>query len=220
MMRFARIVSCAVIGLVGAAAATQAQTPAASTEPSPFYAGVTFGATFGHKSSGSVGAEFGARVSGPAAVFVEAGHMMNVGTSDLDARAQTIANAVGATASASYKASYFAVGVRVSPDLALAYRPYVAIGGGVAHVTAETALAVNGTTVPPESLGVQFGSDLNGAENKPYFTIGAGVSYPFRNRFLLDASYRYGHISAKTGVIENDKGINTQRLQALVGVTF
>lgn len=218
MKRFARVASCAVIGFLALAARAQAQTP--PVEPSRFYAGITFGATLGHKSSGSIGAEVGGQVSGPVWVFFEGGHMGNVGTSDLDARAQKIANFVGATASASYKVNYFDVGVRVTPDLALPYHPYVAVGIGAAHVTAETALAVNGTTVPPENLGVQFGSDLNGSVTKPFFVIGGGVAYPFKQRYVADVSYRYGRIFPKTSEIENDQGINTQRVQVTVGVRF
>src|SRR5262245_51475306 len=105
MMRFVRVVTCVVIGLTAVAAQSQAQTPGA-TDESNFYAGLTLGATFGHKSSGSVGGEAGGQV-GPVGIFLEGGHMMNVGTEDLDARALTIANAVGATASASYKVNYF-----------------------------------------------------------------------------------------------------------------
>jgi opacity protein-like surface antigen len=197
---------------------SEAQPPVG--DESRFYAGLTLGATFGHKSSGSVGVEAGGMFGGPLGVFIEGGHMMNVGTEDLDARAQKIANAVGATASASYKVNYFAVGVRVAPDFALRARPYVVLGGGVAQVRAETALAVNGTTVPPANLGVQFGSDLSGSEKKGYFTIGGGVMYPLMTRLFVDGSYRYGHIAAKTDVIENDTGINTNRLQVIIGVKF
>jgi opacity protein-like surface antigen len=218
MMRVVRIVSCVVIGLLAVAVRSQAQ-PAAGADESRFYAGLTVGATFGHKSSGSVGGEAGGQV-GPVGIFLEGGRMMNVGTQDLDDRALKIANAVGATASTSYKVNYFAVGVRVAPDFALKARPYVMLGVGLAKVTAETALAVNGTTVPPETLGVQFGSDLNGSENKGYFTLGGGVTYPLMNRVYVDGSYRYGRIGAKTGAIENDKGINTQRAQLGIGVRF
>jgi opacity protein-like surface antigen len=210
-----------VIASLALAAQSAAQTSTAGmSDDSRFYAGVTFGATFGHKSSGAVGVEAGGQLAGPVGIFVEGGRMMNVGTQSLDDRAATIANAVGATASASYKANYFAVGLRIAPDFALHFRPYLVIGGGLAQVRAETALAVNGTTVPPESLGVQFGSDLNGTEKKGYFTIGGGVLYPITNRFFVDGSYRYGRIGKKTSEIENDEGINTQRLQLGVGVRF
>src|SRR5262249_38117406 len=143
MMRLC-VVSCVFVALLAVAGRSEAQPPAG--DESRFYAGLTLGATFGHKSSGSVGVEAGGMRGGPIGIFVEGGHMMNVGTEDLDARAQKIANAVGATASASYKVNYFAVGVRVAPDFALRARPYVVLGGGVAKVTSETALAVNGTT--------------------------------------------------------------------------
>jgi opacity protein-like surface antigen len=218
MMRLARVVSCVFVCLFAVAVASEAQPPA--VDESRFYAGVTLGATFGHKSSGSVGGEIGGQFSGPIGAFIEFGRLMNVGTEDLDTRALRIANAVGATASASYKVNYFAVGVRVAPDLALRARPYVVLGGGLAQVRAETALAVNGTTVPPENLGVQFGSDLNGTEKKGYFTLGGGVTYPLLTRFFVDGSYRYGRIFPKTDVIENDLGINTNRLQVAVGVKF
>ena len=219
MKRFARV-ACVVVALLIIAASNSSAQPPVGADESRFYAGLTLGPTFGHKSSGFIGIEAGASVQGPVAVFVEGGHMNNVGTADLDARAQTIANAVGATASASYKVNYFAVGVRVAPDLAMKFRPHVSLGGGVASVKAETALAVGGTTVPPESLGVQFGTDLSGSEKKGYFTIGGGVLYTFAQRYYADLSYRYGHIGAKTSQIENDKGINTQRLQIAVGVKF
>ena len=221
MMRVARALSCCAVVLLVAAAPVRAQAPAGgATDSSRFYVGFTTAATFGHKSSGSFGAEGGVRVLEPLHVFVEAGRMLNVGTSDLDDRATKIANAVGATVSAAYKVNYFAAGIRYSPELYWPVRPYVLFGAGVAQVRAETALAVSGTTRTPESLGVQFGSDPNGSEKKAYFTLGAGAVYPFASRFFADFSFRYGRIGADTGAIENDKGINTARAQAAVGVKF
>src|SRR5262249_50917734 len=69
-------------------------------------------------------------------------------------------------------------------------------------------------------LGVQFGSDLSGTENKGLFMIGAGVTYPFSDRFFADITYRFGRIFSKTSAIENDTGINTQRAQIGLGVKF
>src|SRR5262249_33074451 len=106
MMRFARAVSCAVIGLLAVAVPVRAQTRAGSGD-SRYYGEINGGATFGHKSSGSIGAEGGVHITGPYTVFVEGGHMANVGTQALDDRAALIANAVGATSSASYKVNYF-----------------------------------------------------------------------------------------------------------------
>jgi opacity protein-like surface antigen len=219
MMRCAHVAMFVVIGLVAVAARSQAQAPV-GTDSSRFYADVTFGATFGHKSSGSIGGEAGFHVTNPLAIFIEGGRMSNVGTEDLDARALRIANAVGATASTSYKVNYFSVGARVAPELYWPVRPYGLFGFGLAQVRAETALAVNGTTVPPESLGVQFGSDLNGTEKKPFITVGGGFLYTFATRYFADVSYRYGRILPKTSVTENDQGINTNRLQVGVGIKF
>src|SRR5262249_1472494 len=154
MMRFARVVSCLALFVCALAAPGRAQSASADSR---YYAEFNGGATFGHKSSGSVGAQGGYHVTGPYTVFVEGGRMFNVGTSDLDARAQVIANEVGATASASYKANYFDGGLRyvLPPNMKLSMlNPYLVVGVGFASVRAETALAVNGNTVPPETLGV------------------------------------------------------------------
>ena len=220
MMRFARVVSCLAMFVFALAVPGRAQS--ASTD-SRYYAEVNTGATFGHKSSGSVGAEAGYHVTGPYTVFVEGGRMFNVGTSDLDARAQVIANDVGATVSSSYKVNYFDAGLRyvLPPNMKLSMlNPYLAVGVGFASVRAETALAVNGTTVPPETLGVAFGADLDGTVTKALFTLGGGVTYPFADRYFIDGTFRYGRIFPRSGVIEGDKGINTSRLQIGFGVKF
>jgi opacity protein-like surface antigen len=220
MMRAARVVSCVLVGVIVMAVSSEAQTPAAGADASRFFAAVDFGATFGHKSSGSIGAEGGAQISGPFGVFVEGGRMFNVGTEDLDARAQVVANAIGGTVSASYKVNFFDVGVRYAPEMSWKAKPYVMLGVGVAQVRSETALAINGTTVEPESVGVQFGTDLDGSVKKALIVFGGGAMYPLMNRLFLDASFRYGRIAAKTSEIENDKGINTARLQLGIGYRF
>ena len=146
--------------------------------------------------------------------------MFNVGTADLDERALLIGNAVGATVSTSYKVNYFDGGIRYSPPMPWMVHPYLLFGVGLASVRAETALAVNGNTVPPESLGVQFGTDLNGTSRKALITIGGGVTYPLMKRYFIDASYRYGRIFANAEEGAVDKGINTQRAQLGFGVRF
>ena len=218
MMRFARVASGVILGLLACAASGQAQTPAATADTSRVYVAFDAAATFGHKSSGSVGAEGGYVISGPYSVFVEGGRMMNVGSQDLDDRAARIANALGGTFSASYKVNYFDAGIRIAPEMYWPVRPYFAVGFGVAQVRAETAITINGTTVGPETI--LFGSDLNGTEKKPFFMLGGGASYPFAQRFYADFSLRYGRIFPKTDVIDNDKGINTLRAQVGVGVKF
>jgi len=218
MKRFAGAVSCLIV-LFALPAPAAAQTAAADS--ARYYAEFNGGATFGHKSSGSIGGEGGWKVSGPYVIFVEGGRMFNVGTQALDDRANIIANAIGATASSSYKVNYFDAGLRYEIPVMMEHvHPYIAVGFGLASVHAETAFAVNGTTVPPESLGISLGDDLNGTVNKAIFTIGGGVVYPFGERYFIDGTFRYGRIFPRTGVIENDEGINTARLQIGAGIRF
>ena len=221
MVRFVRVLSYAVIGLLAVAARVQAQA-APVLDTSRFYAEFTGGANFGHTSSGTLGAEGGYRIKGPWQVFFEAGHMFTVGSSDLDARAQTIGNAVGATTSASYKISYYDGGVRYNPQILFRnmFEPYLELGFGGATVTAQTTFVVNGTVVPPESLGVQLGEDLSGTVGKGFIMFGGGATYAFATRYFADGSLRYGRVLARTSVIENDTGINTLRLQFGVGIRF
>jgi opacity protein-like surface antigen len=220
MMRCARVATLWLVAILCAGAAS-AQTPPPPTGPeSPFYGEIDLGATFGHKSDTSFGGEVGVRVAEGLDVMLEFGRMGNVGTSDLDARATGIANALGGTASASYKVNYFDAGVRYSFVLISRPKihPYVTAGFGLAQVTAETVLTVNGTTVGPDQ--VTFGTDLNGTTRKGFLMIGFGGTMTFGSRYFGDLSYRYGRISAKTDDIPNDTAIGTQRLQIGVGVRF
>lgn len=218
-MRLARVVSCIVLTLFALAPRAQAQA-APPDETSRFYAEFTGGATFGHKSSGSIGAEGGYRISGPFLVFFEVGHMFNIGSSDLDARAQTIGDAVGASTNAAQHITYYDGGLRYNlKHRVKMFDPYLALGFGAASVNTETALIVNGTVVPPESLGVQFGDDLNGTVTKAFITFGGGFNYTFKTKYFADFSLRYGHVLT-SGDIENDTGINTLRAQFGVGMRF
>jgi len=221
MMRFVRVVSCVLFGLLALAARGQAQTQTpVPSETSKFYVEFNGGATLGHRSSGFYGGEGGYHITGPFAVFAEVGHMAEVGTDALDTKAKTIADAVGATSDAMYKITYFDAGVRYTPELKLGMvRPYLTAGYGFANVTAQTTFFVNGTAVPPEQLGIQTGSDLDGTENKGFFMFGGGVTYTFRSRYFVDGSFRYGYVLAK-GDLENDSGINTLRASIGVGITF
>jgi hypothetical protein len=219
MMRFARVVSCVLLSLLALSATSEAQTPGAS-DTSRFYVEFDTGAALSHKSSGFYGGEAGYRIVGPVAVFVEAGHMGKVGSSALDAKANKIADAVGATADANYKITYFDAGIRYTPDMTFgSVHPYLAFGFGAADVTAQTTFSVNGAVVPPESLGIATGSDLDGSETKGFFTFGGGVTYLFGKRYFVDGSFRYGYVMSKSA-IENDSGINTVRASIGVGVTF
>jgi len=221
MMRVARVVSFVLIGIVAFAVRSQAQMAApVGADSSKFFAAFDVAATFGHQSSGAFGGEVGMGFARTFAVSIEVGQMKNVGTQELDNKAQNIATSVGATASSRYRVNFFDVAARYMPEMGWKAKTYVMAGFGVAKVFAETDLAVNGTTVPPESLGVQFGNDLNGSLNKPMFVLGGGAMYPINNMIFVDGSYRYGRIFPDTAEIENDHGINTNRLQIGIGVKF
>jgi opacity protein-like surface antigen len=103
------------------------------------------------------------------------------------------------------------------------WHPYGLLGLGGASVKTSAAFSVNGTDVTGQLLdvyGVRLGNDLSSTLTKRFLTAGAGATAPFGSRYLVDISYRYGRISPKTSEIEADKGINTQRVQAGIGVRF
>jgi len=88
--------------------------------------------------------------------------------------------------------------------------PYVALGVGLAHVNNETTLSANSDLV-------QFGSDLNGSQNRPIIMLGGGATVGFAKRYFLDLSYRFGAVLA-TG---DASGVNkTQRVQVGIGIKF
>jgi opacity protein-like surface antigen len=221
MMRCARVATLWLVGfLCAGAVSAQTQPPPAGSDY-PFYGEFAVGTTFGHKSGGVFGGEVGWRMTSDFDILVEGGHMGNVGSSDLDARAQTIANAVNATFSAAYHINYVDAGIRYriltpKPNV----HPYVMVGIGMAQVTAETVLSINGTAVPPDQAGVTFGSDLSGTTHKVMFVFGGGATWAFHERAFADFSYRYGRIMPDTSTIPDDTGINTQRLQVAIGVRF
>jgi len=220
MMRCARVATLWLVGILAAGAASaQTATPSPGSG-TPFYAELDIAATLGHKSDKSVGGEAGMRIVIVSGLdfFLEGGHMGNVGTTELDARAQKIANGLGGTFSASYKVNYFDAGVRYSVPVTSMAHPYLAFGVGLAQVTAETIMTVNGTPVTADS--VTFGSDLNGTERKALIMFGGGATVTFATRYFVDLSYRYGRILPKTSVIDGDVAINTQRAQVGVGVRF
>src|SRR4029077_18792917 len=119
-----------------------------------------------------------------------------------------------------YKVTFFDAGIRYAPQMGWKAQPYLMTGFGVASVEAETVLSGNGTAVPPGSLGVQCGNDLNGTVTKTMFVIGGGAMYPLSTRYFVDGSFRYGRIFPKTSEIDGDTGINTLRAQVGFGISF
>lgn len=222
MMRSVRVLPIWFAVTLCSAAQLYAQ-PAASTS-NRGYAEIDLAATLGHKSDKAVGGEAGYRLRRQFDVFFEGGHIGNAASADLDSRATTIGNAVGATASAVAKVNYFDAGVRyhIQTTRTGRFEPYLAAGVGVAQVKNATTLSVNGTTVDPASLGVQFGTDLSGTEKSGFFMFGGGGTVPFGKRYLVDLSYRYGRVFQRSDSSGNVviAGINTHRVQAGLGITF
>ena len=154
-------------------------------------------------------------------VIIEASHMGNVGTTELDNNATVIANFLGGTASTAMKENHGALGLRytlATPQLLV--HPYILAAVGLAQVQTQVDFAVGGTAVDPASKGVQLGGDLTGTVNKTIVVFGFGVHVPFMDRFFADLGYRYGQIMAKTDLVDTDKSIPTQRVVLGVGVKF
>jgi opacity protein-like surface antigen len=220
-----RFVRCSTLITVLTACGTgtvRGQTPG-TTGPDRGYAELTVGATLGHKSASSIGGEAGYTVTETWQVFLEAGRMGNVATADADARALIIGNAIGATGtSVAQRAAYFDVGARYRLHEYGRWRPYALLGIGAAGVKTTTDFIVGGTDVTGQldQYGAQLGNDLSGTVAKAFLTVGAGASAGFGKRYLVDLSYRYGRLFPRTSRIANDSGINTQRLQAGIGIRF
>src|SRR2546423_3748308 len=166
MMHHARVATVLMMIVCGAAV-SEAQTPNAprpTTANQPkMFADFNIAATLGHKSDKAIGAEWGIEVVPNIDVFAEFGHMGNVATSDFDARAQLIAENIGATVgSTTQKVNFFDAGVRYRFSPSGMWRPYVAFGVGVAHVSNEAGFSINGTDITGRlpDFGVELGSDL------------------------------------------------------------
>jgi opacity protein-like surface antigen len=220
MKLLARVAALCAAGILAVAATpAQAQTKPAGAE-STMYAELNFGPTLGHKSDAFVGGEFGLRVMDNLDVIVEASHMGNVGTTDLDDRAVIIANYLGGTAATAFKVNHVAFGARYNFEVSPKVHPYVLAGVGFASVKTDVEFSVNGTAVDPATRGVQLGGDLTGTHNKAIVVFGFGVNVPFKTRFFGDLGYRFGQILAKTDNFETDKRIPTQRIVLGAGIRF
>jgi opacity protein-like surface antigen len=220
MMRCACVATLWLMGNLCAGAAF-AQTPAAAAGPdSRFYLELTVGPTLGHKSDKSVGVEAAMRVADQLDGFFEGGHIGNAATTDFEQRGQKIANTLGASLSSVEKVNYFDIGVRYRlPVTSPKVHPYIALGVGVAQVSTETNLTINGAPVGQDLVAI--GSDLSGTFKRPFIMFGFGAHVTFATRFFGDLSYRFGRVSGETdGTDEVLAAVPTQRLQFGVGVHF
>ena len=157
-------------------------------------------------------------------VFIETGHTGNVGNTDLEARAQVVADFIGGTVgTTAYKLNYFDIGVKYRVMETGRWHPHVGVGIGFAHITPEVTFAVNGTDVTNQlpELGVQLGADLSEVAQHVSLRLRPRTQVDFGSRYFADLTYRYG----RTGSASQDnevlvEGLNTQRVQAGVGIRF
>lgn len=221
MKRFACVAAVCLVAIMGVGA-SPAQAQVTSPDPK-MYVELNFGPTLGHKSDKFVGGEAGLRLAEGLYVIIEASHMGNVATTDLDDRATIIANYLGGTASTAFKVNHGAAGLRYNINIDVLpskIHPYVMGAIGAASVATNVEFNVNGTTIDPASHNVPLGGDLSGSITKTIIIVGFGANVPFATRFFADLGYRYGRIMPKTDVFETDKGISTQRVVLGVGVRF
>jgi len=219
MTRFGRLVLVVAVVWVSLTGAARAQ----STDR-PFSVQGTFGVTFG-PSDRTFSGEFGYKLNREWEVFFEAGQMHNVVGGLTEDRAQLVANEINGSTDPRESAAFYDGGIKyLFVPFGGGYVPYVGLGGGVAHVTKDVTFSVNGTELTEEQLhdlyGVRLGNDLAGSTTKGLFVIGVGVFRNFSGRYFFDVSYRYGLIFPKSGTIEGDEALNTQRLQFGVGYRF
>lgn len=217
MKRFACVAAVCLVATLGPLApSAQAQGAA---EPK-LYVELNGGPTLGHKSDKFFGGEAGLMLTDGLDVFIEASHIGNAGTSDLDTNAQTFATFLGGTVSAGYKVNHGAIGLRYRVPASPRVHPYVLAGVGLAQVTPEVVYTVGGSVIDPAARGVQLGGDLSGSRNKTIVIFGVGVNVPFKTRFFADLGYRYGRILANVEDVENDTAIPTQRIILGAGIRF
>jgi len=212
----------AILCLDASTARAQAGAPAATPAGKETKAAllVSGGPTLGHKSAGFVAIEIDWRLTNKIDLFVEGGHMGNVGTSALDANAALIANAIGASVgSTGIKVNHVDVGIRfnVTPP-SPKFHPYVVLGVGVAKAATEVTFTnSSGAVIDP---GFPLGGDLSGSNTKTLLIFGGGMVYPFAKNYFADIGYRFGGILSRVSDIENDQTIKTQRIMLGAGVRF
>jgi len=178
-----------------------------SAEPSLFYAEAVAQSAFGNVTSQSYGGEVGVRVWKTLQVFVEFGHVRDVGPDDFRASAQLVAGFLsqlpgvgGVTPSVKEPATFGAVGVRY-PIPVTFYRaePYVLAGVGAAKVTKNVSFSASGKDLTSSlpNLSVILGSDLSGDFTKPMLVLGGGVVWPVWRSVIVDVQLRFNRIAAE-----------------------
>lgn len=194
----------------------------AQTEPAgPFSVQIDAGLTVGNTTSGATGFEAGYWVTDALKLYVASSWMFDVTTSDVEDRAQIIADAIGGTSETSQSAVGVDFGARYAFATGGSLQPFALAGFGFARLETAPAFFVNGQDVTGQlaDLGVRLGLDLDSKVSRPYFVIGGGVTYPVSSRYFVEGSWRYGRIFAGDD-IPDDAGVNTNRLQVSFGARF
>jgi opacity protein-like surface antigen len=214
------MVSGIVLGGV-AEAQTAAGGGAGATESTGYVEGIAQSA-FSNVTSQSYGAEAGFTITTGLQLFVEAGRIRDVATSDLGLNAQTIAGALNQSQNGLFSylvkepVTFGVAGLKYLIPVAGNLQPYVMGGLGVARYTKNVRFLVSGTDVTGNlaQYGVVLGSDLSGDFTKPMLSLGLGVVWPIRQPLVIDFQYRYGRIFA------DNQGISVNRVGVGVGVRF
>ncbi len=219
--RFVQVAAAACVAVLGYAGQAAAQPQG----DRPIVVQVNAGASFGGSSGGTYGIEGDYVLTPKITIFAEVGQITNVAPAFIKDRADFIAGVIGAAADPKDKATYFDAGIKYQlPRLMTQYEPYVGLGLGVAHVSKETTFSVNGADLSEDQLlsdyGVQLGADLAGSTTKTTLALLLGVTRSIGERYGVDLSYRYNRIYPKSDVIEEDEGINANRLQVGFFVRF
>jgi opacity protein-like surface antigen len=219
--RFVQVAAAIGVVVLGCAGQATAQPLGDRPVTVQFNGGVSFGGSTG----GTYGVEGDYVLTPKLTVFAELGQITNVAPGFIVDRAELVASAIGAGVDVKDRATYFDAGVKYAlPTLMEHYEPYVGLGIGVAHVSKDTTFSVNGADLSEDQLlndyGVQLGADLADSSNKATFAILLGVTRAIGERYGMDVSYRYNRIFAKSDLIEGDKGISANRIQAGFFVRF
>jgi opacity protein-like surface antigen len=95
-------------------------------------------------------------------------------------------------------------------------RPFVAVGGGVAHMTPKFDVSVLGI-----SLGDVFGATSFESSNKLLLTAGGGVRFDLGSKSLIDLGYRYVRIDSDyAGFNISGVSANVNMLYVALGARF
>jgi opacity protein-like surface antigen len=221
--RFVQVAAAACVAVLGFAGQAAAQPQSDRPVSVQFNGGVSFGSSTG----GTYGVEGDYRLDDKLTLFAEVGQITNVAPGFIVDRAELIASVIGASVDVNDKATYFDVGAKYKvPQLQLLtnYDLYVGAAVGIARVSKDTTFSVNGSDLSEDQLlndyGVQLGADLADGTTRATLALLVGVTRAINERYGVDLSYRYNRIFAKSDLIEGDKGINANRIQAGFIVRF